>query len=190
MWIAVALGPKLSQPLAVLLDRVFVDIALSWTRESAGRNLHSESFADTFRDAGIALQRFSSLRENAPITQFFRPAPVCFEPVSYSPSALCDAADQAAGFAYQVGKLLEERLGGGTAALHAEIAPVECDGELLGRIGELATQTEELLRSGDFTNVVGGHRMLLRAQALCALLAGFRPLREIANPRFAATVPF
>lgn len=152
MWIAVALGSKLSQPLAVMLDRVFVDIAV--------------------RDAGIAFQRFSSLREPVRVALYFRPAPLCFAPVSYSPGALCDAADQAAGFAYLVGKLLEDRLGVGRVARYAGIAPVESgDHDLVARIDQLTAQTEELMRSGDWANAVLGHRMLLRAQALCALLA-------------------
>lgn len=149
MWLPIFLGLRLTQPLAVLLDRIFSDVAL--------------------RDLIVVFERFSSLPESAILNQNFRCPPLCFAPVIYAPSALSSAANLGTCFAYRIGKLLEERLDIPPAV---KIAPVEPDNtDLTARTEQLTAQTEELLRSGVWENVVLGHRILLRTQALCALLA-------------------
>jgi hypothetical protein len=182
MWLSISLRLKLNQPLAVMLDRVFVDIALCRSHSGIGNSHPGNSLFDTFRDVSAVFERFSSLPELAMLSQDFRQAPVCFTPMSYSPRALYEAADLGACFAYRIGKLLEERLGMPSAMPGAGIEHAECDSsDFLGRVEQLTAQTGELLRSGDWDTVVLTHRMLVRSQALCALLAPFRQLRTLAS---------
>jgi hypothetical protein len=169
MWVALALGSKLYQPLAAMLDRVFVDIAIHWTPETG--NSSAGSFAHAFHDVDIAFERFSSSWSAAGVAQHFRHTPVCFAPVYRSPSTLHAARRRAAAFADRIGTLLEERLGVRGEAAYGGIAPDQSDDSgFAARLDELTAQTEELLRSDDWANLVLGHRMLLRAQALCELV--------------------
>lgn len=158
MSLPISVGLKLNQPLAAMLDRVFVDVAI-----------HGNSLVDAFRDVIVAFGHFSSLPESAMLNQNFRSPPLCFAPVLCAPSSLRSAVNLGSCFAYRIGKLLEERLDMPPAV---RIPPVEPDNtDLAARTEQLMAQSEELLRSGVWENVVLGHRILLRAQDLCALLA-------------------
>jgi hypothetical protein len=185
MWLPISLGMKLNQPLAVMLDRIFVDIVFYRIHKGAGNSCDTSSFVDVFRNVGLAFERFSGLPELAIVSQSFRHEPLCFAPILYAPSALYDAADRSAGFAYQIGKLLEERLG-----LTNEFPATEFDdGAFVARVEQLTAQTGELLRSGDLSMMVLTHRMLLRAQTLCVLLASFRQLRALAGLGLSTATP-
>jgi hypothetical protein len=181
MWLPISVGLRLNQPLAMMFDRVFVDIAFYRVNQGT----ENSSLVNVFRDLNVAFDRFSSLPESATMSQSFRQAPLCFAPVFYSPSALYGAADLAACFAYGIGKLLEEHLDLPPAV---EI-PSESDRDALARVQELTGQISEILRSGDLATVVLAHRMLLHAQVLCALLTRFRQLRALAHSVLSMAAP-
>jgi hypothetical protein len=189
MWLTISLGLKLNPPVAVLLDRVFRDIAFYLIHAATG-NRSDASFVDGLRDVSAAFERFRRLSEAAMPSGHFRPAPLCFAPVSYWPSAFYEAAERGAVFAYGTGKLLEERLGLPGELPSAGIVPAECGGyEFLKRVDLLTAHTGELLCSGDLAMVVLAHRMLLQAQRLCAVLARFRQLRPGDCSGLAAAAP-
>jgi hypothetical protein len=181
MWLSISLRLRLSEPLAIILDRVFVDIAFHHFQKGSGNRCGDNSLIDAFRSVAASFEGFSRLPAGTTLSQNFRSAPVCFAPLPYWPDALYAAADLGAGFAGRIGKLLEERLGLETGPPVSGTVREGFDNSgFAARVEQLTAHTGELLCSGDLAMAVLAHRMLLRAQALCDLLARFRQLRVLA----------